>query len=121
MQQQTDLDNTGFAERAVVRVRAQAPETRLLPMAARRVAGRPEYQQVNRVDRTGAALNGGWTFLVNTATSTVLWTVGDPTTSISRRRWAVLPGVAVHRRDSRRRYQRPSRSARQVRGGPRCL
>lgn len=78
MQQQTDLDNTGFAERAVVRVRAQAPETRLLPMAARRVAGRPEYQQVNRVDRTGAALNGGWTFLVNTATSTVLWTVGDP-------------------------------------------
>lgn len=78
MQQPTDVDNTSFAEFAIALVREQAPETRLLPIAARPVAGHPEYQQVNRVDRSGAALKGGWTFLVNTTTRTVLRTVGDP-------------------------------------------
>jgi len=33
---------------------------------------------VNRVDRGGAALKGGWTFLVNTTTRAVARTVGDP-------------------------------------------
>ncbi|HZE15668.1 MAG TPA: hypothetical protein VE197_08140, partial [Mycobacterium sp.] len=62
---------------AIMLVREQAPETRLLPMAARPVADRPEYQQVNRIGRDGAALKGGWTFLVNITTRTVLRTVGD--------------------------------------------
>jgi len=78
MQEPTDLDNTGFAELAIALVREQAPETRLLPIAARPVVGHPEYQQVNRIGRDGAALKRGWTFLVNTTTQTVLRTVGDP-------------------------------------------
>jgi hypothetical protein len=63
---------------ALALVREQAPETRLLPIAARPVAEHPEYQQVNRIGRDGAALKRGWTFLVNTTTRTVLRTVGDP-------------------------------------------
>ncbi len=78
MQQPTDMDNSGVTELAVALVREQAPETRLLPIAARPVVGHPEYQQVNRVDRAGAALKGGWTFLINTTTRRVLRTVGDP-------------------------------------------
>jgi hypothetical protein len=69
---------TELGDLAVLLVREQAAETRLLSIAARPVAGHPEYQQVNRVDRAGAALKGGWTFLVNTSTRTVLRTVGDP-------------------------------------------
>ena len=69
---------TELADLAVLLVREQAAETRLLPIAARPVADHPEYQQVNRVDRAGAALKCGWTFLVNTSTRTVLRTVGDP-------------------------------------------
>ena len=71
-------DITELADLAVLLVREQAAETRLLPIAARPVANHPEYQQVNRVDRAGATLKGGWTFLVNTSTRTVLRTVGDP-------------------------------------------
>jgi len=63
---------------ALALVREQAPQTRLLPIAARPVAEHPEYQQVNRIGRDGAALKRGWTFLVNTTTRTVLRTVGDP-------------------------------------------
>ena len=33
---------------------------------------------MNRVDRTGRALPGGWTFLVDPTTRTVLRTSGDP-------------------------------------------
>ena len=46
---------------ALALVREQAPETRLLPIAARPVAEHPEYQQVNRIGRDGAALKRGWT------------------------------------------------------------
>jgi hypothetical protein len=66
------------ASTALGLVRKQAPETRLLPIAARPVADNREYQQVNRIGRDGAALKRGWTFLVNTTTRTVLRTVGDP-------------------------------------------
>jgi hypothetical protein len=75
MQQPTHIDITDPAQLAIILVREQAPETRLLPIAARPVAGHPEYQ---RVDRDGAALKGGWTFLVNTTTRAVVRTVGDP-------------------------------------------
>ncbi len=71
-------DPTELATTAVALVREQAPETRLLPIAARPVADHPEYQQVNRIGRDGAALKRGWTFLVNTNTRTVLRTIGDP-------------------------------------------
>jgi hypothetical protein len=74
-------DGTDPAELAITAmalVREQAPETRLLRMAARPVAGHPEYQQVNRIGRDGVTLKGGWTFLVNTTTRTVVRTVGDP-------------------------------------------
>ena len=33
---------------------------------------------MNRVDRTGSALSGGWTFLVNLTKRTVVRTTGDP-------------------------------------------
>jgi len=78
MDQQTQVEVTGFAELAIALVRDHAPETRLLPIVARPVADHPDYQQVNRVDRSGAALKRGWTFLVNTTTRSVLRTVGDP-------------------------------------------
>ena len=78
MEEPTYDDITDPAELAVMLVHRQAPETRLLPIAARPVADHSEYQQVNRIGRDGAALKGGWTFLVNTRTRTVLRTVGDP-------------------------------------------
>ena len=71
-------NTTDPAQLAVTLVREHARETRLLPIAARPIADHPEYQQVNRVDRDGAAVKNGWTFLVNTTTHTVLRTVGDP-------------------------------------------
>jgi len=71
-------DPAQLATTALALVREHAAETRLLPIAARPVADHPEYQQVNRIDRDGAALKRGWTFLVNTTTGTVLRTVGDP-------------------------------------------
>jgi hypothetical protein len=80
MRQPTHVDVAENAELAITLVRQQAPETRLLPMAARPVPDHPEYQQVNRVDRSGAALKGGWTFLVNITTRAVVRTVGDPDT-----------------------------------------
>ncbi len=73
-----DGDAVELAAIALALVRQQAPETRMLPIAARPVANHPEYQQVNRIGRDGAALKRGWTFLVNTTTSTVLRTAGDP-------------------------------------------
>jgi hypothetical protein len=63
---------------AVALVRHRAPETRFLPIVARPVPDHPGYFQVNRVDRTGSALPGGWTFLVNPIERTVLRTSGDP-------------------------------------------
>ena len=38
----------------------------------------PRYLQVNRVDRTGRALPGGWIFLVDLTKRTVVRTTGDP-------------------------------------------
>ena len=73
-----DGDAVELAALALALVRRQAPETRLLPIAARPVAHHPEYQQVNRIGRDGAALKRGWTFLVNTTTHAVLRTAGDP-------------------------------------------
>ena len=78
MNQPTREDTTNLAELAIMLVHEQAPETRLLPIAARPITGHPEYMQVNRVDRSGTALRGGWTFLVDTTTRLVLRTVGDP-------------------------------------------
>ena len=59
-------------------VRQRAPETRFLPIAARPVPDHPGYFQVNRVDRTGRALSGGWTFLIDPTKPTVVRTTGDP-------------------------------------------
>ena len=53
------------------------PETRFLPIAARPVPNHPGYFRVNRVDRTGRALPGGWTFLVDLTKRTVVRTSGD--------------------------------------------
>ena len=78
MNQPTREDTTNLAELAIMLVHEQAPETRLLPIATRPITGHPEYVQVDRVDRSGIALKGGWTFLVNTTTRIVLRTVGDP-------------------------------------------
>lgn len=75
MRQQTHAD---AADLAIALVREKAMETRLLPMAARPVPDHPEFQQVNRVDRSGTALKSGWTFLVNITARTVVRTVGDP-------------------------------------------
>jgi hypothetical protein len=66
------------AAAAVALVRHRAPETRFLPIAARPVPDHPGYFQVNRVDRTGRALPGGWTFLVHPTKPTVVRTTGDP-------------------------------------------
>ena len=63
---------------AVALVRHRAPETRFLPIAARSVPDHRGYFQVNRVDRTGRALPGGWTFLVDLTKRTVVRTSGDP-------------------------------------------
>ena len=59
-------------------VRQRAPETRFPPIAARPVPDHLGYFQVNRVDRTGRALSGGWTFLVDPTKPTVVRTSGEP-------------------------------------------
>ena len=56
------VDTRASAVASVALVRHRAPETRFLPIAARPVPDHPGYFQVNRVDRTGRALPGGWTF-----------------------------------------------------------
>ena len=66
------------AAAAVALVRQRAPETRFLPIAARPVPEHPGYFQVNRIDRTGRALPGGWTFLAHLTKRTVVRTSGDP-------------------------------------------
>ena len=72
------VDTRARAAAAVALVRHRAPETRFLPIAARPVPDHPGYFQVNRVDRTGRALPGGWTFLVDLTKRTVVRTSGDP-------------------------------------------
>ena len=72
------VDSRARADAAVTLVRHRAPETRFLPIAARPVPDHPGYFQVNRVDRTGRALPGGWTFLVDPTKPTVVRTTGDP-------------------------------------------
>ena len=72
------VDTPARAAAAVALVRQRAPETRFLPIAARPVPDHPGYFQVNRVDRTGRALPGGWTFLVDLTKPTVVRTTGDP-------------------------------------------
>ena len=71
-------DTRARAAAAGARVRHRAPETRFLPIAGRPVPDHPGYFQVNRVDRTGRALSGGWTFLVDPTKPTVVRTTGDP-------------------------------------------
>ena len=63
---------------AVALGRQRGPKTRFLPIVARPVPDHPGYFQVNRVDRTGRALPGGWTFLVNPTERTVVRTSGEP-------------------------------------------
>ena len=70
-------DTRDRAAAAVALVRHRAAETRFLPIAARPVPEHPGYVQVNRVDRTGRALPGGWTFLVDLTKPTVVRTSGD--------------------------------------------
>jgi hypothetical protein len=72
------VDTRARAAAAVALVRQRAPETRFLLIAARPVPDHPGYFQVNRVDRTGRALPGGWTFLVDLTKRTVVRTSGDP-------------------------------------------
>ena len=71
-------DPRARAAAAVALVRHRAPETRFLLIAARPVPKHPGYVEVNRVDRTGRALPGGWSFLVNLTKPTVVRTSGDP-------------------------------------------
>ena len=72
-------DPRARAAAAVALVRHRAPETRFLPIAARRVPDHRGYFQVNRVDRTGRALPpGGWTFLSDPTKRTVVRSSGDP-------------------------------------------
>jgi hypothetical protein len=72
------VDTRARAAAAAALVRHRAPETRFLPIAARPVPDHPRYVQVNRVDRTGRALAGGWTFLVDLTQPTVARSSGDP-------------------------------------------
>ena len=72
------VDTRASAAAAVALVRHRAHETRFLPIASRPVPNHPGYFQVNRVDRTGRALPGGWTFLVHLTKRTVVRTSGDP-------------------------------------------
>ena len=85
------VDPRARAAAAVARVRHRAPETRFLPIAARPVPEHPEYFQVNRVDRTGRALPGGWTFLVDLTKRTVVRTAATPTGSTSPRPCGAAP------------------------------
>src|SRR5882762_2852971 len=71
------VDTHARAAAAVALVRQRAPETRFLPMAARPVSDHRGYVQVNRVDRTGRALPGGGTFLVDLTKRTVVRAIGD--------------------------------------------
>ena len=72
------VDERARAVAAVALVRQRAPETRFVPIAARPVPEHPGYVQVNRVDRTGRALPGGWSFLVDPTKRAVVRTSGDP-------------------------------------------
>jgi hypothetical protein len=72
------VDTCAHAAEAVALVRHRAPETRFLAVAAKPVPDHSGYFQVNRVDRTGRALPGGWSFLVNLTKQTVVRTSGDP-------------------------------------------
>ena len=72
------FDTRARAAAAVALVRQRASETRFVPIAARPVPDHPGYFQVNRVDRTGRALPGGWTVLVDLTKRTVVRTSGDP-------------------------------------------
>ncbi|HEX9177737.1 MAG TPA: hypothetical protein VF874_17250 [Mycobacterium sp.] len=72
------VDTHAHAAAAVALVRHRAHQTRFLPIAARPVPDHPGYFQVNRVDRTGRALPGGWTFLVGLTKPTVVRSSGDP-------------------------------------------
>ena len=58
-------DPRARAAAAVALVPHRAPETRFLLIAARPVPDHRGYFQVNRFDRTGRALPGGWTFLID--------------------------------------------------------
>jgi hypothetical protein len=71
------VDTRARAAAAVSLVRHR-PDTRFLPIAAGPVPDHPGHFQVNRLDRTGRALPGGWTFLVDPTTRTVLRTSGGP-------------------------------------------
>ena len=72
------VDTRARAAAAVALVRHRAPETHFLPIAARPVPDHPGHFQVNRLDRTGRALPGGWTFLVDPTKPTAVRTSGDP-------------------------------------------
>ena len=85
------VDTRARAAAAVALVRQRAPETRFLPIAARPVPDHRGYVQVNRVDRTGRALPGGWTFLVNLTNRTVGRTAATRTGSTSPRRCGAAP------------------------------
>ena len=66
------------AAAAVALVRHRAPETGFLLIAARPVPDHRGHFQVNRVDRTGRALPGGWSFLIDRTKPTVVGSSGDP-------------------------------------------
>lgn len=68
----------GDASAAIELVRAKAPETRFGKFTARRVSDSAKYIQVNRTDAVGAILTGGWTFLVDLASQTVVRAAVDP-------------------------------------------
>ncbi|MFI9507199.1 hypothetical protein [Nocardia sp. NPDC052566] len=70
------VDSIG--ERAIALVREVAPDARFGAFIARQLEDHSEYVQVNRVDRQGRVLAGGWTFLVNSRSRKVVRTVGDP-------------------------------------------
>lgn len=87
MDQPTHVDVTDLAELAIALMRQQAAENRLLPTAARPAVGLPDCQQVNRVDRSGVALKGGWGRSWSTPPPVRSCVASvTPTTSISRSR-----------------------------------
>lgn len=68
-------DTVAFAGQAAIDlVRAKAAEALFGRFAARRVAGHPDWVQVNRVDREGILLSNGWTYLVNSRSGKVVRT-----------------------------------------------